>query len=119
MGSQEGERAGVKINSLQYLAIQHSIETNTMLRIVLRRIQPSLATVSHAPLTVSVPTAKMSHTPLTSSCPPDDPNPIAKPGLKELWPVCVVLVGLFGTVLYVNPVRESYPGGMDPNKWKD
>merc|ERR1711890_17995 len=98
---------------------RYPAQTNTMLRIVLRRIQPSLATVSHAPLTVSVPTAKVSHTPLTSSCPPDDPNPIAKLGLKELWPVCVVLVGLFGMVLYANPVRKSYPGGMDPNKWKE
>merc|ERR1711890_25157 len=112
---------------------RYPAQTNTMLRIVLRRIQPSLATMSNTPLTISVPPAKMSHTPLTSSVPPakvshrsltssvppDDPNPIAKLGLKELWPVRVVLVGLFGMVLYANPVRKSYPGGMDPNKWKE
>merc|ERR1712029_712535 len=102
---EESKRAGLKINSLQYLQGSR-ILTNTMLRTVLRRIQkPSLS--------------KMSHRHLTSSLPPDDPNPIAKVGLKELWPVCGVLVGLFGVVLSINPVRESYPRGMDANKWKD
>merc|ERR1712240_244334 len=105
MGSlEEGrQRVGLKINSLQYLYT--GIFTYTMLRTVLKRIKPSLS--------------KLSHRHLTSSVPPDDPNPIAKVGLKELWPVCGVLVGLFGMVLSVNPVRESYPRGMDANKWKD
>ena len=46
-------------------------------------------------------------------------NPIAKVSMSDLIPVIGAVTGLFVVCYLANPVRTSYPGGRDPQKWKE
>ena len=42
-------------------------------------------------------------------------DPASKIGMKSLWPACLVILGIYGVGLYVNPIRTT---SMDQDKWK-
>merc|ERR1712080_11327 len=39
--------------------------------------------------------------------------------LTDLAPVIATIATIWGLAYYINPVRASYPGGLDPQKWKE